>query len=240
MTFGSLFAGIGGLDLGFERAGLKCLWQVEINPFSRRVLQMHWPEVPKHDDVRTFPHDCQQAIPVEVICGGFPCKQTSVAAAIHGRRNGLSGKDSGLWYEMQRIVGQLQPRIVVVENPPSRFLATVSRGLAKLGYRVHSQPLQAAGVGAPHLRRRVFVISHRHKSRLEIARAFGSSPTDGEPGGTANRDVWVSSLAGVLRVDDGIPGRVDRRERIIAVGNAVVPQVAELIGRRLMNLEGLS
>ena len=109
LTFGSLFAGIGGIDLGFERAGMTCVWQVEKAEFCRRVLARHWPAVRRHDDVRTFPPSDPPEWHCDVICGGFPCKQTSTAAAVHGRRNGLEGADSGLWFEMLRVVRLVRP-----------------------------------------------------------------------------------------------------------------------------------
>jgi DNA (cytosine-5)-methyltransferase 1 len=111
MTFGSLFSGIGGIDLGLERAGMICRWQVEIDAFARRVLAKHWPGVHQHDDVRTFPDGDPQAFSVEVIAGGFPCQDISVA----GRGAGIKkGTRSGLWSEYARIVRVVRPKFVVV------------------------------------------------------------------------------------------------------------------------------
>jgi len=108
LTFGSIFAGIGGLDLGFERAGLQCRWQVEIDEYARKVLQKHWPEVKKHDDNRTFTD-----IPsVDVIAGGFPCQDVGNA----GHRAGINGERSGLFFELMRIVRDVRPRFVLLEN----------------------------------------------------------------------------------------------------------------------------
>ncbi len=112
LTFGSLFAGIGGFDLGFERAGLECKWQVEIDPYCQRVLAKHWPEVRRHDDIRTFPPDGSDEWRVDVICGGFPCQDISDA----GKRAGIDGERSGLWAEYARILGAIRPRFAVVEN----------------------------------------------------------------------------------------------------------------------------
>lgn len=106
MTFGSLFSGIGGLDLGLEWAGMTCKWQVEIDEYCRRVLQKHWPRVLKFEDVRHFPPTCgcdpicdicgwQR---VDLICGGFPCQDVSLA----GKRAGIDGERSGLWAEIAR------------------------------------------------------------------------------------------------------------------------------------------
>ena len=110
ITFGSLFAGIGGIDLGFERAGMQCKWQVEIDEYARKVLAKHWPKVRRHDDVRTWPQPDSER--VDVITGGFPCQDVSAA----GKRIGIKGERSGLWFEMLRVVRELRPQIVVVEN----------------------------------------------------------------------------------------------------------------------------
>src|SRR4051794_35686151 len=112
MTFGSLFAGIGGMDLGLERSGMTCSWQVEIDPFARKVLAKHWPDVRRHDDVRTFPPEPVDGWRVDLIAGGFPCQDISVA----GKGAGLDGARSGLWTEIVRTVRLLRPRFLVVEN----------------------------------------------------------------------------------------------------------------------------
>ena len=122
-TFGSLFAGIGGFDLGFERAGFECKWQVEIDPYCQRVLAKHWPNVRRHDDVRTFPPSNPDEWGIDVICGGFPCQDISFAG--HGA--GLAGERSGLWSELLRVTGVLRPSFVVVEN----VAALLSRGMGK-------------------------------------------------------------------------------------------------------------
>lgn len=239
MTFGSLFAGIGGFDLGFERAGLSCSWQVEINPFCQRVLAKHWPEVRRYGDIRTFPETDPQGWQVDVICGGFPCKQTSYAAAISGKRIGLEGKDSGLWFEMLRVVRLVRPRCVVVENVggASSYATQIQRGLAESGYRVPGKPLclSAENLGAPHLRRRLFWVAHRDEPGLAFARFREPSAAECESWRTVDGNVWLQTLPGVVRVADGIPSRLDRFDRISAVGNAVVPQMAEWIGRRLLD-----
>lgn len=157
MTFGSLFAGIGGFDLGFERAGLRCVWQVEIDPYCRRVLEKHWPHVPRWDDVRTFTGDGYER--PDVICGGFPCQDISNA----GKRAGIEGERSGLWAEYARIIRLLRPRFVVVENVSAllvRGLGRVLGDLAACGYDAEWDCIPAAAVGAPHIRDRVFVVAY--------------------------------------------------------------------------------
>jgi DNA (cytosine-5)-methyltransferase 1 len=112
LTFGSLFAGIGGFDLGFERAGMECAWQVEIDPDAQRVLRRHWPDAKLLPDVTKAG---RKNLPkVDVICGGFPCQDLSVA----GKRAGIKGKRSGLFYHMARITRELKPAVLVWENVP--------------------------------------------------------------------------------------------------------------------------
>lgn len=237
LTFGSLFAGIGGLDLGLERAGLWCRWQVESDPWRRQVLGKHWPGIWKGHDVRTLLRDLPEDLrDVDVVVGGFPCKQTSTIAAVHGRREGLRGVDSSLWYDMLAVVEGLRPRYAIVENVAGAlsWAPEITGGLEAAGYGVSECHASAWDSGAPHIRRRVFFIADRDGPGLEIAGASRSSQAERDARRAAHRDDWLAALPGVLRVDDGLPGGLDRNRRIEAVGNAVVPQVAESIGRRLI------
>jgi DNA (cytosine-5)-methyltransferase 1 len=235
LTYGSVFSGIGGIDLGFDRAGLVCAWQVELSEFCRRVLAKHWPRVRRHADVRTFPPTDPSEWGCDVVCGGFPCKQTSTVAAVHGYRDGLAGPDSGLWFEMLRVVRLVRPRWVVVENVAGagRWAAEIEGGLAGAGYRVPGGParVSAEAFGAPHRRRRLLWVAHRDEPGLEVAGLPDPPAAEFDPGGALDGNPWVSALPGVLRVDDGVPAGLDRRARIEAVGNAVVPQAAEWVGR---------
>ena len=155
LTFGSLFAGIGGFDLGFERAGMVCKWQVEIDDYANRVLAKHWPNVHRERDIRTAGrHNLER---VDVICGGFPCQDISYA----GLGAGLDGERSGLFFEAIRVVRELRPQIVVLENVAAlltRGLDRVLGTLAEIGYDAEWHCIPAAAVGAPHIRDRVFVI----------------------------------------------------------------------------------
>lgn len=257
-TIGSLFSGIGGLELGLERAGVgRIAWQVENNAFCRAVLAEHWAEAERFEDVRNV--GVHNLRPVDVICGGFPCQDVSGA----GQGAGLAGARSGLWHEFSRIVCELAPRAVVVENVASgarRWLPFVRRDLHVLGYRTRAFALSAADVGAPHLRKRVFVV------------ALGDTVRTGRPGtvnagGASQRSVLAQSGGRDGEVEshvgggvDGLPVRVGfpaprgaepyswepprtvsdrvpgRRERVRALGNAVVPQCAEVIGRVLKEM----
>ena len=169
MRIGSLFSGIGLLDLGLERAGVgRTVWQVELNPKARLVLEHHWPEATRYEDVRSV--GAATLAPVDLICGGFPCQDVSSA----GKRVGLAGARSGLWFEFHRIVSELLPQWVVVENVTSgadRWVDRVVAGLEQLGYACLPIPLAAADVGAPHLRARVFVVAAHTDRKGESARA---------------------------------------------------------------------
>ena len=281
MTFGSLFAGIGGIDLGLERAGMTCAWQVEIDPWCRQVLAKHWPDVRRYEDVKSIGSDTLG--PVELIAGGFPCQDVSVA----GQRVGIrDGTRSGLWSEFHRLVCELRPRYVLVENVPGLFANGMGRVLGDLaasGYDAEWEVLSAADVGAPHLRKRVFITAHNRISdaggdELRVVRERGGrehtissssiSGNDGEEeqvadaqrerlqgrvyrrsdagreniegyagcSGTAygqQRENWWAAEPDVGRVAHGVPNRVDRLK---GLGNAVVPQCAEQIGRRIMEV----
>jgi len=161
LTIGSLFSGIGGLDLGIERglasAGVaaETIWQVEESDFCRRILSRHWPNAERYTDVRTVTESSVR--PVDILVGGFPCQDISTA----GKGAGLAGEKSGLFFEMARIVGEIRPRIVCFENVPaitSRGLDTVLGTMASLGYDARWGGLRASEVGAPHRRERWFCV----------------------------------------------------------------------------------
>ena len=158
LTVGSLFAGIGGLELGLERCGMEVRWQVEIDPYATRVLAKHWPNVERHDDIKTWPKPGTER--VDVICGGFPCQDISVA----GKRAGLAGARSGLFFEAMRVVRDLEPRYLLLENVSAllvRGMDAVLGELAAVGMDAVWHCVTAASVGAPHRRDRVFIIGYR-------------------------------------------------------------------------------
>lgn len=236
LTIGSLFSGIGGLEKGLEDAGLgPVLWQVEISEFCRRVLTKHWPSVERFDDVREV--GAAQLVPVDIICGGFPCTDISSA----GKGAGLAGERSGLWFEFARIVGELRPRWVVVENVAggAPWVDLVRDDLAGRGYETLPVPLSAEDVGAPHRRSRVFVVATNALCTGLQGAECTVTPGRPEPADSP----WTKGTApepDVRRVVHGVPTRMDRRmrnSRIKALGNAVVPQCAEVIGWVVRELE---
>lgn len=287
MTVGSLFSGIGGFDLGFERAGFDIAWQVEIDDYANRVLAKHWPHVSRFRDVR----ECGAATlaPVDVICGGFPCQPHSLA----GRRL-ASADERDLWGEFARIIREIRPRWVVAENvsgllssEAGRFFGRVLGDLAACGYDAEWDCLPASAFGAPHQRDRVWVVAHarssghRRAEHLRDVRSLQVGPDRPREAGVAGEssevqaDVadaasrrregrWQQILGrdcsthpegqadhalaerfgyiwrtepNVDRVAHGIPARVDR---LRGLGNAIVPQIAEWIARRIAAAEGVA
>lgn len=162
LTFGSLFAGIGGFDLGLERAGMVCKWQVEIDEYASRVLAKHWPSVTRWNDVRTFPPDDGDEWAVDLICAGVPCQPVSHA----GKQKGVED-ERWMWGEALRVVAHLGPRFFLAENPigilnhdGGRTFRGIIRALASVGYVCEWHVIAAADVGAPHQRDRVWLMAH--------------------------------------------------------------------------------
>lgn len=233
----SLFSGIGGLELGLERAGMTVVGQVEIDPFCQDVLAKHWPEVPRHDDVRTAAAwwAAQPRPAVDLVCGGFPCQDISNAHT-NGARRALKGERSGLWSEYRHLVAELAPRWVVVENVAAweRWVPGVRSDLHELGYASVPVQVSAGSLGAPHRRPRVLVVAHANGEseplRTIHAEVAGLRPV---PRGDGH---WRQPFTGAVRVADGAAHRLDGARRR-ALGNAVVPQVAELVGRLIVAVE---
>ncbi len=166
-TFGSLFSGIGGIDLGLCWAGFTCEWQVEIDNYAQKVLQKHWPNVTRYGDIRTV--DTSTLTRVDLITGGMPCQPHSLA----GLRK-ASADERNLWPEFHRIIRELRPKWVLCENvvgllssEDGRFFGGILRDLAQARYDAEWFVLSAAQFGAPHLRERVFIVAHSTSPRWE-------------------------------------------------------------------------
>jgi len=249
MIVGSLFSGIGGLDLGLRWAGFELGWLTEIEVFRRSVLAKNWPGVPIYNDVKEITTD--NAIPVDVIAGGFPCQDISWA----GRGRGIDydlpkqeGTGSGLWWEMWRVIRDFRPRYVIAENVPAlthRGLDTVLGSLAEIGYDAEWQTISAAAVGAPHVRERLFIVAYPNIQQVEYVpdercpQGGKEAPPAGqvdtcEHHGGAIWPKWDGSFTGVLCEPDGVPDRVGQ---ISGFGDSVVPQVGYLVGRAIMDRE---
>lgn len=230
LTCGDCFAGIGGMSLGLERAGFTVRWQVEREPYCENVLARHWPDVHRRRDVRLA--DAATLPGVDLIAGGFPCQDIS-SARTRNHRRGLDGHRSGLWSDMCRLVAELRPRWALIENSPEwrRWMPAVRADLAAVGYASLPLVVSAGFVGAPHARPRGFVVAHTDRQG-ESLRAFDAEmarlralPADAW---------WWLDPHAALDLDDGIPSRMaDLR----ALGNAVVPQVVEVIGRAILAVD---
>jgi len=202
---GSLFSGIGGFSLAFQRAGVRAAWQVEIDKSCQKVLARHFPESERHDDVATAGRETLGS--ADVVCGGFPCQDLSIA----GGRKGLAGKRSGLWREFHRILAELRPGWVVIENVPGllssndgRDFAVVLHGLGELGYLTAWRVLDAQFFGLAQRRNRVFIVGHLGSGRAaEVLFERAGVPGNPAPGGKAGQDVAFALTASVRKSGDG-------------------------------------
>lgn len=228
-----LFAGIGGMTLGLERAGMTAIGFVEIDPWCRRVLARHWPDVPQHDDVRTAVQwwRSEPRPVVDVMSGGYPCQPDSTAGPRRGTKD-----PRWLWPDMARVIQALKPRYVIGENVAghrTRGLCFVLRDLERLGYTARAGLIRACTLGAPHARSRLFILAESQCERWTRPEYQAQTQV---PAGwtTAQGSSWWTIKPGVDRVAYGVSGRVDR---LRGIGNAVVPQVAEHMGRLLLSGE---
>jgi DNA (cytosine-5)-methyltransferase 1 len=227
-----LFSGIGGFSLGLERAGeFETAAFCEINKNAQKVLKKHWPDIPIFEDVTTLKGE--QLGTIDVICGGFPCQDISLA----GKGAGLEGARSGLWFEFHRLIKEIKPSWVIAENVAalrSRGLDQVLRSLAEIGYDAEWHCIPASAVGAKHKRDRVWIIAYPNIVGTQV-QIEGQHASQQVLRGTS--EAWRTTVGGfwgvepnVGRVADGVSGRVDRLKQL---GNAVVPQIPELIGRAI-------
>ena len=233
-----LFSGIGGFSLGLERAGMTTVAFCEIEPFPRAVLKKHWPKVPCYEDVRTLTAErlAADGIAVDVICGGFPCQDLSTS----GSRKGLDGERSGLGREIIRLVGEIRPKFVILENSPELldgWIGDLFGPLASFGYDAEWECIPAWAAGADHGRERAWVI------------AYPSVSGQSKPGGyfhaihstpyayrEANHVVELfrrRAMPFVCERHDGVSAQLGQHQ-LSAFGNAVVPQIPEMIGRAVM------
>lgn len=230
-----LFSGIGGFSLGLERTGgFETVAFCEIDPFCRRVLAKHWPDVRQYEDVRTLTTErlAADGIAVDAICGGFPCQDISWA----GRGAGLHGQRSGLWSEYARLICELRPQYAIMENSAAllaRGMGDLLRDLAEIGYDAEWHCISSSDIGAPHARERVWVVAYPQSERPRQLRWIGCAA---ESEGV--RDIhWPGNEPPSERMAPGIPYRL---ERVVALGNSLLPQIPELIGNAILQAHGIA
>lgn len=266
-----LFSGIGGMELGLQRAGMEIAAFCEIDPFCRRVLAKHWPDVPCYDDVRTLTAERLEAdgITADVVCGGFPCQDISRA----GKRAGLAGSRSGLFWELVRTLRLVRPRYAILENVADLThggLDDVLGALAESGYDTEWDCVPAYACGSPQERDRIFIVAHAHgrkptgrqepgafsirwglkrpqkgsgvrsdpnshgQGELQPGWCFrylGGRPVHRGTGSHEWRTNWLDRLMSFCGMADGLSRRLDESKPL---GNAVIPQIPEMIGRAIL------
>ena len=232
MRFLSLFSGIGGFDLGLERAGMECAGQVEINEFCIKVLEKHWPNVKRMGDIKDVKGN--EFGTVDVVVGGVPCQPASVA----GKRKGTAD-DRWLWPQAFRIVEAVKPTWCLFENVSG--LLTLENGLVfenllleleSKGYEVQSFIIPACAVGAWHRRDRIWIVAHSKSKGLEGGIGGKGKTLSGLRQSNPWAENWIEVATRLCGSNDGVPNRVDRLK---SLGNAVVPQIPEIIGRMIID-----
>jgi DNA (cytosine-5)-methyltransferase 1 len=250
IRIGSLFSGIGGFELGLERAipNSQTIWQVEQDKFCQKILKKHWPEAIIYDDVRNINKNNVESI--DILCGGFPCQDISIA----GNGKGIIKNEtrSGLWWEMHRIIDELEPRIAIMENVPAitfRGGWDVVGSLAQIGYDCEWTIISARDFGACHVRERWFCVAYPNSERLQkksVVTIRPESTTKGirlDFGCTNNSEQQYSTGAGpwatahpeplICGMDDGVSRKLDS-PRLKTLGNSIVPQCSQWIGEQIL------
>ncbi len=215
-----IFSGIGGFSLGLERTGgFETVAFCEIEPYCRAVLRKHWPNVPIFEDVTKL--GAAHVGPVDVICGGFPCQPFSTAS--RGRRIAAD-----LWPEFARVVCDIRPRFIIAENVQELPIRRASAFFRSIGYSAFKRNFDPITAGAPIARNRWWSIAHTH----DKGQLHGALNAEMAKLPEICEDLWGwENFAGTIRVSDGLPNRMDR---LRSLGNAVVPQVVEVIGRAIL------
>jgi len=257
MRHGSLFSGIGGFDLAAQWMGWENVFHCEIEPFGQRVLAHHFPNSNRHEDITKTDFTIYRGR-IDLLSGGFPCQDASIAKQHGGGQRGLRGDRTGLWREMFRAIGEIAPKYVIAENV-ANILRTnagddwrvILGGLSRLGYNAEWRTCRASEVGAPHHRARVFLVAYPGSFRIQEAESFFSFLAKEIP---QRRRLCIRAASSiglswegepeVLQVDDGLPRELDgitfskwRNESIKAYGNAIVPQVALQIFKAIAQYE---
>lgn len=247
LTHGSLFSGIGGFEIGADKAGIETLWNCEFEEHNRNILMKHFSDTKQYFDVR----EMQSPGYVDIISGGFPCQDLSIANQSKksfkedGNKKGIDGERSGLWSEMWRIIADVRPRYVLIENSPMlviRGLERVISDLARIGYVCEWQCLFASQFGYNHSRKRIFIIAYPSQERCEdnstafqeLPKILQQRPPRQNPLSMPFKRFNRNSDYELLRMDDGFSKELDK-QRIEMMGNAVVPDIAHYLFECIKN-----
>lgn len=229
MTHGSLFSGIGGFELGAQWCNIETLWSCEIQKFQRKILQSKFPDTKIYVDIK----ELSEPQYVDIISGGFPCQDISVA----GKGIGIAGSRSGLWTEMYRIIRQVKPRYVLIENSPMlliRGFEQVLCDLSKIGYNAEWQCLSNSGFGFDHKRERVYVIAYSNEVKRQArwiqerskTQTIFIPPPKQHSGFPLSERIYKMSDCEHIGINDGIR---DWTHRVGSIGNAVNPCLAKYL-----------
>ena len=246
-----LFEGIGGFSLAARWMGWETVAWCEWNEFGQKVLRHHFPNAEGHGDI-TKTDFTKYANTIDILTGGFPCQDASIAKSHGGGQSGLQGARTGLFYEMCRAIREIRPKYVVAENV-SNILRTnggadftaILTEISAMGYNAEWRVCRAAEVGAPHLRARLYMVIYPHSIRLQKGETFFSNVhtkasslrwvSNGTTISTFRGDYWASEPPTIC-VDDGFPTKL-LRDSLRAYGNAIVPQVAFQIYKAIEQYE---
>ena len=248
MKHGSLFSGIGGFDLAARNVGFKNIWCCEIDPLCQEVLRAHFPESELHSDITTF----LKPKKVDIISGGFPCQDISNAKTWNSggkfKGDGIKGKRSGLWTHFARIIAIVKPKYVVIENVPAltkKGFEKVLYDLAVIGYDAEWTIISAAEFGAPHLRKRLWIVAYpigigREHEGIIFSDEFREQipqSSKWESSRTIRRADGKKTLPKSFGIHDGVSRKLDDAQRITALGNSIIPDIAEFIFERIKSFE---
>lgn len=251
LTHGSLFSGIGGFDLAAEWMGWENMFHCEWNEFGKRVLNYYWPKAISYGDITKTDFTIWRGR-IDVLSGGFPCQDASIAKQNGDGQQGLQGKRTGLFYEMVRAIEEIRPKYIIAENVANilktnggQDFTAILTELSGLGYNAEWRVCRASEIGAPHHRARVYLVAYPNSVRLSESQSFfsyvGEEKTQvswefvGTTIQTLRGGMWKSEPP-VLCLDDGLPSKL-YKESIKAYGNAIVPQVALQIFKTIAEIE---
>ena len=228
LSHGSLFSGIGGFELASAWSNIPTIWNCEIEPFNQSILKQNFPNTEQYGDIK----ELQKPQYVDIITGGFPCQDISVA----GKGVGIKGNRSGLWSEMWRIIRDVRPKYVIIENSPALLIRGFERvlcDLSKIGYNAEWECLQASDFGYPHKRERLFCVAYPNTNNVQtvLRKHTEINPLSKEASTELCRFMsveWLDGLTNHRTITRG-NGVSDKMDRTKSLGNAIVPMVAYYI-----------